>query len=81
MDFLVRRLHFPFRRYFSSFFSVESTFVYNLNVLFMENIENFLAEDFVLDVQTVCVVEPISFFDFDDMELVTIRTVTSSKVI
>ncbi len=47
----------------------------------MENIENFLAEDFVLDVQTVCVVEPISFFDFDDMELVTIKTVTSSKVI
>lgn len=47
----------------------------------MENIENFLAEDFLLDVQTVCAVEPISFFDFDDMELVTIKTVTSSKVI
>ncbi len=47
----------------------------------MENTENFLAEDFVLDVQTVCVVEPISFFDFDDMEPVTIRTVTSSKII
>jgi hypothetical protein len=47
----------------------------------MENIENFLAEDFALDVQTVCVVEPISFFDFDDTEFITTRTVTSSQII
>ncbi|MDR6736511.1 hypothetical protein J2X77_003384 [Sphingobacterium sp. 2149] len=47
----------------------------------MENIENFLAEDFVLDVQTVCIVEPISFFDFDDMEYITTKTVSSSQII
>ncbi len=47
----------------------------------MENIGNFLAQDFVLDVQTVCLVEPISFFDFDDIEFITTKTVTSSNVI
>jgi len=47
----------------------------------MENIESFLAEDFVLDVQTVCVVEPISFFGFEDTEFVTTRTVSSSQII
>gem|GEM_PF-3099280 len=31
IELLVRRLHFPFCRYFSLLFSVESTFVYNLN--------------------------------------------------
>ncbi len=47
----------------------------------MENIENFLAEDFVLDVQTICVVEPIAFFDLEGVEFITTRTVSSSQII
>jgi len=48
----------------------------------MDYIENFTAEDFALDVQTIAVVEPVSFTTADgDQVRGTIRTVTSSRII
>ncbi|MDR2269624.1 MAG: hypothetical protein LBF27_01855 [Sphingobacterium sp.] len=48
----------------------------------MDYIENFTSEDFALDVQTIGIVEPVSFTTADSDEvLATIRTITSSRII
>lgn len=49
----------------------------------MENIELFATEDFVLEVQTIGLVEPVSFITIGDGDEApaTIRTITSSRII
>lgn len=48
----------------------------------MDYIENFTSEDFALDVQTIGIVESVSFTTADgDQVLATIRTITSSRII
>ena len=56
--------------------------MYQIQNKIMDYIENFTAEDFALDVQTIAVVEPVSFTTTDgDQVRGTIRTVTSSRII
>lgn len=56
--------------------------MYQIQNKIMDYIENFTSEDFALDVQTIAVVEPVSFTTTDgDQVRGTIRTVTSSRII